>query len=474
MTVSEVDLLTVDRGHVVAPAGCGKTHLISTALTQHNEPKPILILTHTNAGVSALRRRLNKLEVKPSSYSLLTIDGWAIRLITTFPGRSGHDPSIIEGQRPNYRAIRESASSLLGSGHITDVIKASYARLLVDEYQDCSCRQHTIVKHAADIIPTCVVGDPMQAIFGFGDDPLADWTEEVCAHFPCVGELNTPWRWINSSSESLGSWLLEVRRKFEMGDFVDLSDAPSSVSWVELDGTQTDHEKCLEAGRTSLQGGTGTVLILGESTNPDSQRNFASQTPGAVTVEALDLRDFIAFSQRLNVSRNDALGSILQFTKTLMTGVGVAELIPRIEALTSGTARQEATCVENAALAFKEEKTLVRMRDLLHEISRQEGVRVFRPDVFRGCMQALQICATDSQFTFYEAAIRVREQNRFQGRSLPRRAVGSTLLLKGLEADVAVILNADNMDARNLYVAMTRGAKKLVVCSSSSILWPNM
>jgi DNA helicase-2/ATP-dependent DNA helicase PcrA len=43
-------------------------------------------------------------------------------------------------------------------------------------------------------------------------------------------------------------------------------------------------------------------------------------------------------------------------------------------------------------------------------------------------------------------------------------------LLKGLEADVAVILDAGNFNAQHLYVAMTRGAKRLVICSRSPIL----
>jgi hypothetical protein len=54
--------------------------------------------------------------------------------------------------------------------------------------------------------------------------------------------------------------------------------------------------------------------------------------------------------------------------------------------------------------------------------------------------------------------------------SLPRRAVGSTLLLQGLEAEVAVILEADDLSPRNLYVAMTQGSKKLLVCSRSPVL----
>jgi DNA helicase-2/ATP-dependent DNA helicase PcrA len=84
----------------------------------------------------------------------------------------------------------------------------------------------------------------------------------------------------------------------------------------------------------------------------------------------------------------------------------------------------------------------------------------------------MQLCQSNTNLTFAEAAIRIREQNRILGRPLPKRAVGSTLLLKGLEADVAVVLNAEKLDAKNLYVAMTRGCRKLVICSSSSILNP--
>jgi len=56
----EVDLLSIDRGSVSAPAGCGKTQVIASALARHAGPKPILVLTHTNAGVMALKGRLTK------------------------------------------------------------------------------------------------------------------------------------------------------------------------------------------------------------------------------------------------------------------------------------------------------------------------------------------------------------------------------------------------------------------------------
>jgi hypothetical protein len=86
------------------------------------------------------------------------------------------------------------------------------------------------------------------------------------------------------------------------------------------------------------------------------------------------------------------------------------------------------------------------------------------------CISALR--AAGGEGGFIGAAIQARERNRHLGRPLGRRAVGSTLLLKGLEADVAVILEPERMTAQHLYVALTRGARRVVVCSATPLLTP--
>lgn len=473
MPGNDIDILAIDRGTVTAPAGCGKTHLIAEALTRHADAKPILVLTHTNAGVVALRGRLDRAGVPSKAYRLSTIDGWAMRLISTFPVRSAHDPDMLKLANPSidYPNIRVAAINLLKAGHVSDILAASYAQLIVDEYQDCSIRQHAVVAYAAQTLPTCVLGDPMQAIFGFGSDNLAKWNEEVCAYFPLVGELDTPWRWINANAEPLGHWLLEVRGKLLRGEPVDLRLAPAAVTWVELDGTQ-DHERRLAAARVRPPDGNGCVLIIGDSTSPDRQRQFASQTPGAVTVEAVDLKDLVSFARIFDLTAPDALERLAQFAQSIMTNVGAADLLRRVQSLTRGTARNPPTDVERAALAFVRAPSHRAALDLLVEIGKEGGVRTHRPAVVRACIKALQLCDGTDGLSFHDAAIRMREQNRLVGRPLPRRAVGSTLLLKGLEAEVAVVLNADALDSRNLYVAMTRGSKALTVCSSKPVLNP--
>lgn len=472
MPEGDIDLLAIDRGTVTAPAGCGKTHLIGEALTRHTGSKPILVLTHTNAGVAALRGRLDRAGVPARAYRLSTIDGWAMRLIATFPLRSGHDPNLLNLANPSsdYLNIRIAAKDLLKAGHVSDILAASYARLIVDEYQDCTIRQHLLVAYAAKTLQTCALGDPMQAIFGFGGDALPKW-DEVCGQFPIAGELTTPWRWINADAEVLGRWLLDVRGKLVRGESVDLRTAPAAVTWVELDGTE-DYQRRLVAARVRPPGFDGCVLIIGDSTNPASQRQFASQTPGAVTVEAVDLKDLVLFAKRLNLAAPDALRQVAEFAQSVMTNVGAVDLLRRVQSLTHGTARKPATDVENVALAFVRAPSNGGAVDLLVEIGKEAGVRRYRPAVLRACIKALQMCEGTNGTTFHDAAIQMREEHRLIGRPLPKRAVGSTLLLKGLEAEVAVVLNADALNARNLYVAMTRGSMALTVCSRSPVLKP--
>lgn len=471
MGLAEIDLCTIARGTVTAPAGCGKTQLIAHALAVHQDRKPILVLTHTNAGVAALRGRLDRAGVPHNAYRLSTIDGWAIRLIASFPSRSGHDPDILRFANPgrDYPAIREFAWKLLQAGHVNEVLKASYTRLIVDEYQDCSEAQHYLVYSLSLILPTCVLGDPMQGIFGFGHNALVKWEQQVCVVFPVVAELTTPWRWRNAGAEALGQWLLDIRRLLVAGQSVDLrTGPPAHVTWIQTI-PPNDHQSRLSAARTRPPTSDGRVLIIADSHNKSNQKKIASQTPGASTVEAVDLHDLIAFGNSFDAASAGAMDQLLALAQSVMSNVGVSELTRRLESLDRGTAKKPPSSAERSALAFKGAPSIAAAAALLSELCEMPNVRVHRPTILYGVLKALR-GASAGNVPLAEAARRVREENRLLGRPLPRRAVGSTLLLKGLEAEVAVVLNTKGMSAQHLYVAMTRGSMKLVVCSSSPIL----
>ena len=193
-----------------------------------------------------------------------------------------------------------------------------------------------------------------------------------------------------------------------------------------------------------------------------------------MTVEAVDLKDLVAFAKGFDLTSPNALQQLAEFAQSVMRNVGAADFVQRVRALQRGTARNEPTEAEGIALAFVRDPSHRRAVDVLVEIGKQGGVTPHRPAVLRACIKALQLCDGTDGLSFHDASIRMREQNRLVGRPLPKRAVGSTLLLKGLEAEVAVILNAGTLDARNLYVAMTRGSMMLSVCSDTPILNPRL
>lgn len=470
--MADVDLLAIDRGTVTAPAGCGKTHLIAQALARHSEPKPVLVLTHTNAGVAALRARLDKAGVAAGRYRLSTIDGWCMRLLTLFPKRGGHDPAILSVGNPkaHYPAIRQAAGKLLQAGHVNDVLAASYDRLIVDEYQDCSQVQHAIVYYAAQSLRTCVLGDPMQAIFGFQGNALADWDQHVCVQFPIAAELTEPWRWINAGEEAFGRYLLDVRHALIGGQGVDLATAPRNISWIHLDGTE-DHQRRLRAGAVAAADGE-KVLIIADSRSPNGQRQFASQIHGAVTVENVDMRDLVAFGEDFDLSSPELLQHVVTFATTVMTNTGGANLLNRVATLRAGRERRPASPVETSAMKLVESPSYATAADLLVEIGKEHGVRTHRPAILRGALRMLKNCGDNADMPPADAAVQERERSRLIGRPLAKRTVGSTLLLKGLEADAAVILDPSDMDRRHLYVAMTRGAKRLIICSRTARLTP--
>lgn len=469
MPDTPIDLLSIERGTVTAPAGCGKTQLIAEALTRHTGSKPVLALTHTNAGVAALRSRLAKAGVPTSAYRLMTIDGWVIRLLSMFPERSGAEASILQATRPNYPKIRKAACVLLKESHLDDIIAANYDRLIVDEYQDCSVPQHAIVFYAARVLRTVVLGDPMQAIFNWPGNEVAPWDDMVCKHFPLVAELDVPWRWKNADSEELGQWLLDTRNALINGTPVDLRAAPTSVQWIELGGSD-DYSRQLEAARTNSPIAGGSVLVIGNSKKPQSHRDFAARTPGAFTVENVDLRDVTEFAADFELDDADAIEKIVRFAASVMANVGPDDFLKRVQSLQAGTARNEPNEAEVVALEFCERPSFAKGAALLSRISQMTGVRVFRNDVLRVCLKALNQCDEAEADALYETAVRFREQSRILGRAVPNRAIGSTLLLKGLEADVSVVLDAAHHDAKSLYVAMTRGSRRLVVCSQTPIL----
>ncbi|MRD49645.1 UvrD-helicase domain-containing protein [Caenimonas koreensis] len=461
----------VQRGSVTAAAGCGKTQLIASCIGRHTDHRPILVLTHTLAGVAALKDRLRRIEVLGAAYRLMTLDAFAQWLVGAFPRRTQMDLRAmrVSGNPFDYTSVQQAAAQLIMDHHLDDLLPATYARLFVDEYQDCSVEQHGMVKAIARLVPTCVFGDEMQAIFTFGRAAPVDWDNDVVPCFPPIGELNDPWRWRKVGKEPFGRWLVGVRAQLKAGGGVDLTRAPAEVDWRTFTDASALAVRRKAAGCSVAKG--SSVLVMGQSFSTSSQHRIARQTHGAHTAEASELDDLLNFAMQFEVGSAMALDALLALAASAVANANISHLKARLKSLKAKRAIKEANETEELVLQFDGSPTTQHAATLLEAIARQPKARVFRREIYFGVIAALRRCS-ERKCSVAEAIQQVRDGYRHAGRKVSGRVVGSTLLLKGLEADTAVVLYPEEMDAKNLYVAMTRGARRLVICSGASILIP--
>jgi len=101
----------------------------------------------------------------------------------------------------------------------------------------------------------------------------------------------------------------------------------------------------------------------------------------------------------------------------------------------------------------------------------EESLVYARRELWREMKKTLKTYITKSEGHLSDIAWNIRDTGRKVGRRVDKKTISTTLLIKGLEFDHAVILNASELDdAENLYVAMTRGAKSLTVLSEKPVI----
>jgi len=468
-------LLGAERAFVIAPAGCGKTQLIAEAVHLDADRRS-LVLTHTHAGVDALRKRLKALGAKASTYEVNTIAGWSLRLAASFPNTSG-----ITTPRPfkeQWSAVYRAASRVLSIGAIKTVMRASFDSVYVDEYQDCSPLQHNIVLQVADILPTRVLGDPLQGIFDFGGSEIVDWQTHVEPHFDELPPLCEPHRWAGKNP-SLGGWLMTVRGRLEAAQPVDLRQAPDGcIEFVQLPADpraqgNIQRERCM-----SITCRNGEKLLAIHSWE-DQCHGIARlsggkfRSPETIECDAL----FKAAKAFDTAPDGPALAkATFDFGCICLTKVKT-DLQQTSARIFNGrglqVSRQYRLQEQLDALAeIAEACSLLSARKALVALARTPGAAKARHELFVEMLDALREHETGQHPCLEDAAMRTRDRTSRTGRALGRYVISRTLLVKGLEFDHVIVLDGNALDRKNLYVALTRASRSLTILGTSSVLDP--
>ena len=135
------------------------------------------------------------------------------------------------------------------------------------------------------------------------------------------------------------------------------------------------------------------------------------------------------------------------------------ERLPRI------TAKTRNVDVARAVLAVADAPTTSNILAAAELIETIPDSFIHRVELWRGFKRSVAVRRDEELATFQEAAVIVRDRIRENGRAAQPRTVSRTHLVKGLEYDHALVLNAPRLDAQNFYVAATRGRRTLTVFS---------
>jgi len=374
-----------------------------------------------------------------------------------------------------YPEMRQVVSSFVASGALSKILKASYSRLYVDEYQDCNMDQHQLIVSLSNQLPTVVFGDPMQGIFDFSG-AMPDWVSEVEQQFPLLGTLTIPWRWNNAHSPLLGEWILHARDTLMSREKIDLSSCPQHIFWYPLSGDyETDRSNNYKVERSLLElYPNDSLLVIGASMDEQSRHSYAQGNPRIDVIEQVQLSGVIKAAQEFDEKKGKALAdSIVDNVSKMITNVDAAVIKRRIDTILNGRNEKPATQCEQALCDVVKSNLRSSILSAILQLEKKDGARVYRKEAFKALKDTISMSIGSPEKSMFESASTIRERLRhFGDNRIPKRAIGSTLLLKGLEADHCLILNAQNrgMNAKHLYVALSRGAKSISIFSAHQFI----
>ncbi|TPG87820.1 hypothetical protein EAH72_34020 [Pseudomonas caspiana] len=455
------------KGYVIAPAGYGKTHLIAMAVSAATQRQ--LVLTHTYAGVSSIKKKMQALAVPSSLYQVETIASWALRMCLSFPSTSKWSIEYPDGKE--WDELYLACTALLERPFSKKLLENSYSGFYVDEYQDCSIQQHMLVEGIAEFLPCRLLGDPLQAIFDFANAPV-EWEKHIYPYYQRLGELTKPWRWHLADAPELGEWLDSIGARLRANEqFTIQAPLPKGLTRVSVDLNDFTNRKRLNFLYKFLDNNDPVIAIYsGDQKSKNKAHKLAQALGGKFSsIEEVEGKDLFRFIKKLESAKLPGAKIILtiEFAKKCMTGVdGV---------LTTGTKRGEVAKATQAtkypnilgvANNYLSSATSANCLAFLQAIQGAMETCTYRRDLLNRLIKILQSNIESPEMSIMDSANIFQRDFRHAGRPIRHnKLIGTTLLVKGLEYQHAIILEADTMSPKDLYVALTRGAKTLTIVS---------
>ena len=468
MTSRELDdVFSLQTVAIVAPAGHGKTEMIVDMVERASGRQ--LLLTHTHAGVDALQKRLDRRNISKSKYTISTIAAFCIRWGLSYYNTAKVDLLLSpynSSSNNYYTQFYNGAKTIFLHEWPKRVLEASYAGIIVDEYQDCQQIHHEMFQALSRYLPVRVLGDPLQGIFAFSGQKIVDWDN---LGFPVIEIDTSPWRWIHTNP-ALGRYLCNIRKNLlptlsgrECTISIDCNDSvqiipPNAFSLYSLRDEFRNYKSVLYITKWEQQ-----------------QGRFCLQYPGIFQYdEKQDSKELFEHANILSSQSGAGLmQAVIDFEKICATNV-MSELKSYYDRLAKNNysfakITKKVSFGQLLLDLQKSDRYEIILR-ILKWFETDTSFKCYRKELHSEMIRSVYY-AKEHSISILDAAMRIRRdptlQKRYQGfKFLSSR----TLLSKGLEFDCVIIDMSTPLTAKEFYVAMTRAMKKIYILSSSNVL----
>jgi DNA helicase-2/ATP-dependent DNA helicase PcrA len=219
------------------------------------------------------------------------------------------------------------------------------------------------------------------------------------------------------------------------------------------------------------------LVVIGDPANINVRAALAQKLAavGFSNIEPLGCKHLYAFAKKIEAARGfTRLERALDFICACMIGAEKTAFLNAVRSHQDGKKLGAAKFGDlvKIGIAVAEGTADEAVLELMQGFHGREATRLFRGEMFFAMRSALQVKAIRQYDTLTDAIWDVQNRIRHTGRSIGKRSIGSTLLVKGLEFDHAVIIHADNMSRKDWYVALTRATTSVTILSPSEYFLP--
>lgn len=450
---------------VIAPAGFGKTEEIVFAVSESEGRQ--LVLTHTRAGVAALKERLKRYNVEKNKYEVSTIASFCLKWCKAYPKHAELDDSFWN-EKVDYQKVYLGATKVFENKWAVDVFKRSYAAVLIDEYQDCVETQHKLFMYLNQYIPVRIYGDPLQGIFYWiKNDPLVKWRD---FSFPVVEPLQTPWRWKNTNPR-LGDAVLNIRN--ELLPTLSGNNCRLTIENIPNTIVMVDSKTWNNGNFVYKIKGYKNIVYL--TTIVQKQNSFSQHRGGYFqSDEPKDLsniRELLVHTDKISGAKKALawINIVSDCANSVKT-----ELKSYINNLEKGSTNfsriKKHEEIGRIIKAITEDCTPQTIFEFLRSINNSSNFKIYRKEYFFTIGRIYKYMIEEN--IGIEDAVDLLENNKYRMEQKPKfsRLSSRTVLTKGLEFECVIVDAFNEMDPRDFYVAITRATKMVYVLTDKRVL----